>query len=1268
MLPPRDGVALPVLSLEKLTMLDVQLLGKFEIRRDGQVIEIPLRPAQSLLAYLLLNADKSVRREKLAGLLWPDSDEAGARNNLRQTLWRLRSVIGDDYFVTDRVAVGVNAQADYQLDADTLQQVVDATTTADQLISVVSVYEDRLLPGFYDEWVLLEQERLQAIFEDRMQRLLDRLVEAGRWREAREWAEWWIARGQQPEPAYRALMLAQAGLGDRAGVAAAYQRCVAVLDEEFGVEPSAETHALYQQLINEAKIGAEKIEPNRQRPPTDPPQQDEHFAQSPAFMNEADESMTAGEIFIGRERELDRLDQLLVQSTAGRGQAAFVIGEAGQGKTSLLKAFARQAQAAHPSLIVAGGTCDVYTGIGDPYVPFRQVFSMLTGNIETQWAAGTITRDHALRLWHLLPHTVQALVDDGPDLIDTFVPGEALAGRAATYAPNGAGWLSRLQEILAGRTSPGGEPSADQRRIFEQVSDVLRILANRQPLLLILDDLHWADLSSISLLSHLALGLADIPMMLIGAYRPEDTAQGRDGERHPLTDILSELKRHFGDIWLDLEHHEPRVGRTFVDALLDSEPNQLDETFRQQLLRHTDGHPLFTVELLRDMQERGDVQRDDQGRWIEASDLTWDALPARVEGVIEKRIGRLSAELREVLSVASVEGEEFTAEVIARILNIDERTLVRRLSGELNKQHRLVTPQGLRRVEPSGQRLSRYRFRHNLFRTYLYHSLDEVEQSYWHEAVGHVLEQMHAPQIETVAVQLARHFEQAGLAAKASDYWQQAADAAARIYANAEAIEAYRRSLALIERHKVSSQKLKPIYTGLGRALELNNQHQQALSHYQDLAKLAQHRHDLPLELTALMAQLPLYAVPGPLFDPSQGQTLGKAALTLAGNVGDRAAEAKILWNLSNACMYLNRMSQAIDYGERSLTLARELNLREQMAFTLNDLANCFWVLGRFDQAKQSAREAQVLWRELGNLPMLADSLNISAQIHVRIGEYDQALIFSAEARQISQAINNIWGESHSQFRIGYAYWERGQIEAAITVTKKSIRQSEEGGYLVPPIVSRTELAAVYGSLGQINRGLELAHQALTIAREQVPLYQPFVLGTLAQLQLANNQIAAAQEALELSGQDPSRDAWPVYYVPVRVADGRLALKLGDYERALAVADDLLADLRRFGMRSEIPETLYLQGQILLGLGQAEAAQNRWREARAEAEAIGSRRMLWPILFALSQLEPDPVAAQDLRRQAQDTIDYIADHIGDADLRASFLATPQVQAVLELQS
>lgn len=129
----------------------------------------------------------------------------------------------------------------------------------------------------------------------------------------------------------------------------------------------------------------------------------------------------------------------------------------------------------------------------------------------------------------------------------------------------------------------------------------------------------------------------------------------------------------------------------------------------------------------------------------------------------------------------------------------------------------------------------------------------------------------------------------------------------------------------------------------------------------------------------------------------------------------------------------------------------------------------------------------------------------------------------------------------------------------------------------------------------------------------------------------------------------------------MHLTDGQLALKMGDYERALAVTDDLLADLRQFGMRSEIPGTLAVIAQELLGLGQDEAARTRWQEARTEAEAIGSRRMLWPILFALSQLEPDPIEAEDLRRQAQETVAYIADHISKAELRASFLALPQVR-------
>jgi DNA-binding SARP family transcriptional activator len=102
-------------------MLDIRLLGTFEVRRDGEIIEIPSRSSQSLLAYLVINAGSRQRREKLAGLLWPDTDETKARRHLRQALWRLRKRIGHEFFLADRITIGFNPDADYKLDVDVLK-------------------------------------------------------------------------------------------------------------------------------------------------------------------------------------------------------------------------------------------------------------------------------------------------------------------------------------------------------------------------------------------------------------------------------------------------------------------------------------------------------------------------------------------------------------------------------------------------------------------------------------------------------------------------------------------------------------------------------------------------------------------------------------------------------------------------------------------------------------------------------------------------------------------------------------------------------------------------------------------------------------------------------------------------------------------------------------------------------------------------------------------------------------------------------------------
>jgi hypothetical protein len=173
------------------------------------------------------------------------------------------------------------------------------------------------------------------------------------------------------------------------------------------------------------------------------------------------------------------------------------------------------------------------------------------------------------------------------------------------------------------------------------------------------------------------------------------------------------------------------------------------------------------------------------------------------------------------------------------------------------------------------------------------------------------------------------------------------------------------------------------------------------------------------------------------------------------------------------------------------------------------------------------------------------------------------------------------------------------------------------------------------------------------------------VLGILAQLYLWSNRPAEAEALIAQSKKDSNRESFPLYTLTIPLAEVELALRQGDYQRTLAESNSLIAQLRQYGMRSQIPKALYLQGQALLGLGQVEMARERLSQALAEAEIIGSRWMLWPILLALSSLTFEPGEAEHLYKQAQDTLKYIISHIADSELRASFVALPEVQVALE---
>jgi predicted ATPase/DNA-binding SARP family transcriptional activator len=302
---------------QRIVMLEVRFLGKFEVKHNKKQLNISSRPAQSLFAYLILSAGTSHRREKLAGLLWPDSLEETARDNLRHALWRMRKALVSasptKLLHADDVTVGFKESSEYWLDAAELEKLSE-NASAEELIAVLSNYQGELLPGFYDEWVVLEREHLSSVFEHHMARLMSLLQDEKRWLDILDWAERWIKLGQKPEPAYRALMSAHGAKGDMSKVAATYERCVKSL-KEYGVQPSEQTRALYERL----KAGKENLETG----PTVPVK--ERSREAPK--TNLPVPLTS---FIGREREIEEVKHLLSST-----RLLTLTGSGGIGKTRL---------------------------------------------------------------------------------------------------------------------------------------------------------------------------------------------------------------------------------------------------------------------------------------------------------------------------------------------------------------------------------------------------------------------------------------------------------------------------------------------------------------------------------------------------------------------------------------------------------------------------------------------------------------------------------------------------------------------------------------------------------------------------------------------------------------------------------------------------------------------------------------------------------------------------------------------------------------------
>jgi len=1115
--------------------LSVWLLGPFLTELDGkQVSGFRSDKVRALLSYLCVEAGRPWLRATLAYLLWPDLPEKGAQSNLRNALCNLRRVLGDTrndpaFLLISRDTIQLNAASEYWLDVQAFLDCLSERSRGDEIAAdpasiarleqAVTLYRGDFLEGFglastpFEDWALVTREHLRQRLLQAVRLLAMAHAQSGDLEASREFTRRWLELEPFEEAAHRHMMRLLALRGLRSAAVTQFEVCRQTLSHELGIQPASETVDLYEQIRDDRSAALKW--------PHQPPKWPgcESRPPHPFFQFLAPEPVVATEptLFVAREGELLALARALERAAAGHGGVCFVTGEPGSGKTALLAEFARRAVAGDPELLVAWGQCNAFTGEGDPYFPFTSIIRSLAGEDHFYLPLGGLGTDYARRLWRRLPATLDALLDHGPDLISRFISGAELLVLARVHTGVRPDRLKRLQRLLQQSAVQPTLPGVQQVALFEQVTRVLSALAHRGPLLLIVDDMQWIDPGSLDLLFHLARRTSDSKVLLLCAYRPEESRLCQEAEAHPLLDVIDELQRSVGDIQIDLTQSE---GEAFVDALIDSEANGLSSEFRARLFRHTTGNPLFTIELLRGMQQRGEIRRDHLGRWVQGPRLDWDKLPARVEAVIASRFRHLSLTCRRLLTAASVEGEEFTAEVMADLLQEDVQQVCGLLSQEAGKQYRLVTAHAMRHV--GGRTLALYRFRHTLFQIYLYQHLDVVEKTRLHGRVADKLEQLFGQSLDQFPEMphtLAHHFEMAGMPEKAVRYYTMAGKYALRLSANRQAISHFGRALRLLQMTPATperDQQELELQLNLGPPLTATRgwAPPELAAAYGRAQELLQAADDDPRLIPALWL-LATYRLGRS--EHREVDRLVERLSRLAERAGDPAL--LVLASLQVSPFYQGRFAEARGLLERAAA-ARDVEQQRSLALQygmapavvgLAYLAECLCLLGFPDQAMRHMKEARELAEQVQHPMALCYAFGRSCWSAALLGDLEGLSAHAISLGGVAQKFGLANFTLAAQFFKEWAANQGGTPTAeGITAMREALEKYRATG----TVLNRTAFLALFGhacsTAGQLDRGLTAIDESLALAEQTGELWFQAeawrIKGELLRLQAASRE------------------------------------------------------------------------------------------------------------------------------------------------------------------
>ena len=928
---------------------------------------------------------------------------------------------------------------------------------------------------------------------------------------------------------------------------------------------------------------------------------------------------------VGRDDELNELRGVLERLHDGRGGIVSLIGEAGLGKSSLLNEL--------------HGEWEEIAGIGAPWVEGRSV------------SYGT-TRPYGLFSHRML----QVLGVTDNDSI------EAVRAKVAVAPVNfpvevQSKVVSAISVLLAldkAADSPQLEGEAVKRELYDSCYAWWRAAASNSPIVIVMDDLHWADPASVDLMIDLFPIMEELPLLLVCSFRPE--------RQTPAWRVKQAAETNYPHLYTEVTLTAlsgDESDRLFENLLGVSElPPQL----RQMILEKTEGNPFFLEEFIRTLIDTGAITRDESGmRWCAEMDIQEIAIPDNLLALLSSRIDRLEEDARRTLQLSSVIGRSFYHGVLEQISEAD---------GNLDRKLNTLQRAELIREAARLPELE-YMFQHDLTREAAYNSILLRERREFHLRAGEAVEQLFGDRLEENAHLLAHHFFQAGENERALKYSITAGDESARLYANDEAITHYSRAIPIAREIGSPNEQIISLYMARGRAQEVAGQHDDALSGYRDLVDLGQETSQPVLELAALMPMVTIHSTVGGRPDPANARVLSERSLSLAQQLNDHPSEARILWNDLLIEILAGDYHKAVEFGNRSLLIASEYGLEQQTAFTQQDIARAQVALGQLAEAKVSLEGARAYWRSSGNKVMLADNLYNSTGIFYARGQFAEGAKLVDEGLQISRDIGSELLERVGLLTTAHARAEAGDLGQALAVIYEALAMlegSNDAG-VITAMVHATG-AAVYGLYGLADLALEHSRMVETIADV---MYDDFFRTPTALAYVHGGRLDEAEAALQPMYEQPRlQTKRSVEYMGMLSSmpdfvRGELVLAQEDFEQILRY------DLESHGHGGTgstsvaLPDLLRGRGQALLALNRAEEAWADLSEARDIAEQYESKRSLWRIYFEMSRvasLQGRLDESQQLLEQSRELINYIADNCGNPEVREAFLNTPMVQKAL----